>query len=76
MTVNNGHPMAQVLKRTLTPFERGQKAYNAGCSIEDYPDGVSVEMWQDGWEDARLSDMENQIYVNDTKFIPDATGGM
>lgn len=63
--------------KIYTPFERGQLAYRAGCSDQDFPEGssfVAQKEWQEGWRQEQALAL---IYKNDQdKFNPDPTGGM
>lgn len=61
--------------KIYTPFEKGQLAWKAGCTVHDYPEELSVQArkeWQEGWTKA---DAICKLHENDLeKFHKPSTG--
>jgi hypothetical protein len=62
--------MQTKIKRTYSPFQKGELAYKAGCTIHDYPEELSEtarEEWRNGWR-AKEQEARQKLYNNDLKF--------
>lgn len=63
--------------KVYTPYEKGQLAFRAGCTVHDYPEEMlapAMVEWQAGWR-ASEKEAELRIHKNDfEKFQGQATG--